>query len=225
MFKETEKFIIEVKGIIENDVFEEFFKNFSNGFDAIDSFFEINYDKLKIYLLSKEDLNKVVKEKSNQYKNIDVPDWLVGFSTFSEAYIKIPDQTTLDELSKVALHEATHLISYKLSTQNKRLKLLDEGLAVYLSNQYEGKRLSPWVNAYLKGTLPKVSDFITYDSNEFASRKRLHTFIFNNRISNHSLWQSNFFKMASNTIRIYISTTSNRRRVSKLYNTKNRDTN
>ena len=72
MFKETEKFIIEVKGIIENDVFEEFFKNFSNGFDAIDSFFEINYDKLKIYLLSKEDLNKVVKEKSNQYKNIDV---------------------------------------------------------------------------------------------------------------------------------------------------------
>lgn len=214
MFKETEKFIIEVKGIIENDVFEEFFKNFSNGFDAIDSFFEINYDKLKIYLLSKEDLNKVVKEKSNQYKNIDVPDWLVGFSTFSEAYIKIPDQTTLDEISKVALHEATHLISYKLSTQNKRLKLLDEG-----------KRLSPWVNAYLKGTLPKVSDFITYNSNEFASRKRLYTFIFNNRISNHSLWQSNFFKMASNAIRIYTSTTSNRRRVSKLYNTKNRDTN
>lgn len=186
MLKESEKFVIEVKGIIENDIFEEFFKNFSNGFDAIDSFFEINYDKLKINLLSKEDLNKVVKEKSIQYKNTDVPSWIVGFSTFSEAYIKIPSKTTLDELSKVALHEATHLISYKLGTQNKRLKLLDEGLAVYLSNQYEGKRLSPWINIYLKGNLPKVSDFITYDSNEFASKKRLHPIIFNNRVPNYS---------------------------------------
>ena len=57
MFKETEKFIIEVKGIIENNVFEEFFKNFSSGFDAIDSFFEINYGKLKINLLSKEEIS------------------------------------------------------------------------------------------------------------------------------------------------------------------------
>lgn len=70
MFKKTEKFIIEVKGIIENDIFEKFFKNFSNGFDAIDSFFEINYDKLKINLLSKENLNKVIKENSNQYKTL-----------------------------------------------------------------------------------------------------------------------------------------------------------
>jgi hypothetical protein len=71
----------------------------------------------------------------------------------------------------VALHEITHLISYKLDKANKRLKILDEGIAVYLSNQYEGKTLTPWVNAYHKGNMPKISDFCTYSSIEFANKK------------------------------------------------------
>ena len=171
MIFENNKYIITCNEIIEENLFNEFCTKFENEFKNINSFFNIKYKKLNINLLSRENFNSIVKAKSEQYKNIDIPSWLVGFSTFSEVFVIMPTIETLDELYKVALHETVHLISYQLDTSNKRIKLLDEGLAVFLSNQYEGKRFTPWVNAYLQNVLPKIIDFCTYDSIEFANKK------------------------------------------------------
>lgn len=171
MFYEDNKIIIESKGNIDVFIFNSFCKYLKNEFSKINDFFEINSKKIKITLLEKRELDNVVKQKSRQYKKAEIPYWLVGFSTFEEVFVVTPTEKTFDELYKVALHEITHLISYKLDVSHNRLKLLDEGIAVFLSNQYAGKILTPWVNSYLRNNLPKVSDFCTYDSIEFAARK------------------------------------------------------
>lgn len=134
-----------------------------------------------MFISFQKKLDCIVKAESNQYKNIDVPNWLVGFSTFKKVFVVIPTIETLNELYKVALHEIVHLISYKLGIKHKRIKLLDEGLAIFLSNQYAGKTFTPWVNAYLKNNLPQVSDFCTYDGIEFA-KKRISVFLLHNRL-------------------------------------------
>lgn len=85
--------------------------------------------------------------------------------------MKIPEEDTFDELCRVALHEVVHLVSFQLTGAGNRLKVLDEGIAVYLSNQYEGKIYTTWVNDYFRNELPKVSDFCTYSNVEFAKRK------------------------------------------------------
>lgn len=36
---------------------------------------------------------------------------------------------------------------------------------------YEGKNYAPWVRAYLKKALPKLSYFCTYDGMEFAKKQ------------------------------------------------------
>jgi hypothetical protein len=174
MVKQIRNIRIDCSEMIKPEIYEIFCQNFQSEFDMINEFFNITYDVLNIHLVTKERLNSVVKEKSLEYREIDIPTWLVGFSTGEEVFVTVPNENTLNELYKVALHEITHLISYKLDTTLKRLKILDEGIAVYLSNQYEGKTLTPWVNSYLKGSLPKVSDFCTYSSIEFANKKGYH---------------------------------------------------
>ena len=173
MVKEYNKLLIKCNEQINNKIFDLFCEKVIKEFYDIDNWFSINYDILHLNLVSKDELNLIVKEKSLQYKKIDVPNWLVGFSNFEEVWAVIPTIETLEELYKVALHEITHLISYKLDTSNKRLKLLDEGIAIFLSKQYIGKIYTPWVNAYLKNELPKVSDFCTYDSIEFSQKRWL----------------------------------------------------
>jgi len=85
--------------------------------------------------------------------------------------MKIPEQDTVEELCKVALHEVVHLVSFQLTGVGNRLKLLDEGIAVYLSKQYEGKIFTIWVNDYFRKELPRISDFCTYSNVEFANKK------------------------------------------------------
>lgn len=171
MIHENNKYIITCNETIEETLFNEFCTKFENEFRNIDSFFDISYERLNINLVSRESFNSIVKAKSEQYKDKEIPNWLVGFSDFDEVFVIIPTNETLNELYKVALHETVHLISYQLDTSNKRIKLLDEGLAVFLSNQYEGKRITPWVNAYLQKALPRIVDFCTHDSIDFANKK------------------------------------------------------
>lgn len=168
MKKEYNGLTIKCDENIEEELFEVFFEGVINELKKIKDWFEVEYDSLVLSIVSKENMNKIVKNKSVQYKNIDVPDWLVGFSNVEEVWVVVPNRENLDELCKVALHELVHLLSYKLDISQRRLKLLDEGIAVYLSNQYEGKIYTPWVNAYLKNKLPKVSDFCVYDGMKFA---------------------------------------------------------
>lgn len=173
MFRKYEKLIIKCDSIINKEIFDLFCEKVSNNFNDINNWFNVKYDELSLTLVSKYEMDLIVKEKSLQYKNIDIPSWLDGFSNFEEAWVVIPKAENFDETCKVALHELTHLVSYKLSTSQKRIKLLDEGIAIFLSNQYEGKRYTPWVNAYLKNELPKVSDFCTYDGIEFSKKRRI----------------------------------------------------
>ena len=171
MLKEIDKVIITSNENIENELFELFCSNLIKAFNEIKDWFNVQYSSLSLTLVSKSELNKIAKEKSESYKNADVPDWLVGFSNFEQIWIVTPTLETLEEMIKVALHELIHLISYKLDTSNRRIKLLDEGIAVFLSNQNKGRIYTPWVNAYLHSNLPEVSDFCSYDSKEFAQKR------------------------------------------------------
>lgn len=194
MIIENKELVISCTEDISADIFNNFSKKVISEFGRIYDWFNIEKcDPLKLTLVLKADLDKIVKIKSEQYKNDDVSSWLIGFSNFEEVWVVIPSEKTLDELCKVALHELTHLLSYKLNTANKRLKILDEGIAVYLSNQYEGNILTPWVNLYLKNSLPKVSDFCTYDGLEFAKINRIQTFSYDNRIYHKHIWKRYFY--------------------------------
>lgn len=170
MKKECDNVIINCTENIDENIFHIFCRNFENEFQEINAFFAIQYEKLYLNLVTKDNLDDIVKKESSQYKDTTIPNWLVGFATFKEAFVLYPTAESLDELYKVALHEITHLISYKLNTDQKRLKILDEGIAVFLSKQYEGKRFTPWVNAYLRNKLPLISNFCTFDPMEFASQ-------------------------------------------------------
>lgn len=184
MFRKYEKLLIKCEDIIDKEIFDLFCGEVINNFKYINEWFNVKYDELSLTLVSKHEIDLIVKKKSLQYKNIAIPNWLVGFSTFEAVWVVIPRRENLDEISKVALHELTHLVSYKLDISQKRIKLLDEGIAVFLSNQYESKIYTPWVNAYLKKELPKVSDFCTYDGIEFSKKRRVLFFLSYHRIFN-----------------------------------------
>ena len=171
MKKENNKLLIKCDEIIDENIFNIFCDKILNEFYEIDTWFNIEHEKLILNVVSKENLDIIVKNISEQYKNIEVPKWLVGFSNSEEVWVTIPNDETIEELYKVALHELTHLISYRLDMTNKRLKLLDEGLAVYLAKQYEDKIYSIWIDAYLNNKLPQLKDFCTYDGIEYSKKK------------------------------------------------------
>lgn len=171
MKKQYKNLIIQSDKKISEYDFNKFSEEIIIGFNKINSFLNIESYTLIINIVSPEDFVTIVKAKSTQYKEIPIPNWLVGFSNIEECWIIEPNENNFDEMVKIALHELTHLMSYKLNTSKKRLKILDEGIAIFLSNQYEGKILTPWVNAYLNHNLPKMSFFCTYDSIEFTKQK------------------------------------------------------
>lgn len=197
MLKKYDKVTITCNEDIDIKLFDLFCDKVMNNFNCIDEWFNLNYKNLSLSLVSKNNLNLIVKKESIQYKNIDVPDWLVGFSNSKEVWVVIPTTATLEELYKVAIHELVHLISYKLDTSNKRIKLLDEGIAVFLSNQYAGKIYTPWVNAYLKNNLPKVSYFCTYDGIEFSKKRRIQILLSYYKVYIRHLRKRYFYKMVT----------------------------
>lgn len=204
MTKKDNTLVIKCDEKISEDIFNMFCEKTITEFNKIYSWFTRNEDALlKLTLVSKAQLDDIVKVKSEQYKDNNVPDWLVGFSNFEEVWVVIPNEETMNELYKVALHELIHLLSYQLDTTNKRLKILDEGIAVYLSKQYEGNILTPWVNLYFKNKLPKVSDFCTYNGLEFAQKNRLSTFAHDNRIPYRYIWKRDFAKMVRERKGVY----------------------
>lgn len=210
MLKKYDKLLITCNENIDIKIFDLFCEKVVNNFNCINQWFNVKYNSLSLSLISKNNLNLIVKKKSVQYKNIDVPEWLVGFSDLKEVWVVIPTSATLEELYKVAIHELVHLISYKLDTSNKRIKLLDEGIAVFLSNQYAGKIYTPWVNAYLKNNLPKVSYFCTYDVIEFSQKRWISILLCYYKIYFRHLREKYFSKMVTVSKRIYATHRRNR---------------
>ncbi len=138
-------------------------------FGNIQNYFDVEYDYLNLNLYSKTNFNKFVAQTTTQYgdKN-NVPEWLVGFSVNESVSIIIPCIEKLEYMAKVAIHELVHLLSYKIQHKEKRVKLLDEGIACFLSNQMSEKRFLTIVDDYKQNSLRKIEDFCIYNGNEFG---------------------------------------------------------
>jgi len=140
-------------------------------FGNIENYFDVEYDFLKLNLYSKTNFNKFVAQTTNQYGDEkSIPEWLVGFSVNGSVNIVIPCIGKLEYMTKVAIHELVHLLSYKIQHKEKRVKLLDEGIACFLSNQMSEKRFLTIVDDYKQNSLHKIEDFCIYNGNEFGKR-------------------------------------------------------
>jgi len=155
----------------EEKVLNDFLLMFEKNFIEINNFFNIQYPQIPIHLVNKPNLDIIVKKISTQYVNYDVPKWLDGFSTPENIYILIPNSKNIHEMVKVALHETIHFIIYQMELKQPPLKVLDEGLAIYLSQQNSKNAFNLIVNEYLKNDLKNLSDFCIYDSIKFAQLK------------------------------------------------------
>ena len=164
-------FYYDSSNIVES-VLNEFFSIFKKDFSNINSFFDINCTpQIPIYIVTKTELDIFVKNTSSQYKNCDVPKWLDGFSTSKSIHILTPNSDNMNEMVKVALHETVHFIIYQIELKQPPLKVLDEGLAIYLSQQNTQKSFNLIVNEYLANQLKNLSDFCIYDTIKFAQLK------------------------------------------------------
>lgn len=138
-------------------------------FGNIENYFDVEYDYLKLNLYNKKDFNKFVAQTTLQYGDENsIPEWLVGFSVNESVNIVIPSIDRLEYMTKVAIHELVHLLSYKIQHKEKRVKLLDEGIACFLSNQMSEKRFLTIVEDYKQNSLRKIEDFCIYNGNEFG---------------------------------------------------------
>lgn len=138
-------------------------------FGNIENYFDVEYDYLKLNLYTKTDFNKFVAQTTLQYGDENsIPEWLVGFSVDENVNLVIPSMDRIEYMTKVAIHELVHLLSYKIPHKEKRVKLLDEGIACFLSNQMSEKRFLTIVDDYKQNSLHKIEDFCIYNGNEFG---------------------------------------------------------
>lgn len=156
----------------EESVLSNFFSIFERDFSNINTFFDIKCTPpIPIHIVTKTELDTFVKNTNSQYKNCDVPKWLEGFSTSKSIHILTPNSDNINEMAKVAIHETVHFIIYQMGLQQPPLKVLDEGLAIYLSQQNNKNAFNLIVNEYLANRLRNLSDFCIYDGMKFAQLK------------------------------------------------------
>ncbi len=155
----------------ESEIMDAFFSTVQNNLQSIEDFFGKGYPQVPIYLVNKLELDNFVKNTSMQYKNREVPRWLVGFTTSENIHILTPTLQKVNEMSKVALHEMVHFIIYKMGLEQPPLKVLDEGLAEYLSQKDNKNAFNVIAKEYLENNLKKLSDLCTQDSIKFAELK------------------------------------------------------
>lgn len=163
------KLVFNYNTIYNNDIINKFIDKIVSQFQNIEEFFNVEYTSLQLTLYSKPEFNEFVANATSQYGNKDnIPDWLVAFSINQGVYIVIPTQDKLEYMTKVAIHELVHLLSYKIEHKQKRVKLLDEGIACFLANQMSEKRFETIIQDYKQNSLNKIQDFCIYNGNEFT---------------------------------------------------------
>lgn len=163
------KLVFNYNTIYNSDIINKFIDKIVSQFKNIEEFFNVESTSLQLTLYSKTEFNEFVANATSQYGNKDnIPDWLVGFSINQGVHIVIPTQDKLDYMTKVAIHELVHLLSYKIEHKQKRVKLLDEGIACFLANQMSEKRFETIIQDYKQNSLNKIQDFCIYNGNEFA---------------------------------------------------------
>ena len=165
----NDKLIIYYKESDNTDTLKAFIDKISSRFEDIKDYFGVEYNFLELTLCSKSEFDEFVVSTASMYgSKEDVPNWLVGFSINQGVHVVIPREDKLEYMTKVAIHELTHLLSYKIEHKEKRVKLLDEGIATFLANQMSYKRFETIVEDYNNGNLHKIEDFCIYNGNEFG---------------------------------------------------------
>lgn len=164
-----DKLIINYKEYENTDILKEFIDRIVYRFEDIKDYFNVEYDSLELTLYSKIDFDEFVANTTSQYGSKEnIPSWLVGFSINQGVHIVIPTADRLEYMTKVAIHELVHLLSYKIEHKEKRVKLLDEGIACFLANQMSEKRFETIIQDYTQDNLHKIEDFCIYNGNEFG---------------------------------------------------------
>lgn len=164
-----EKLVVNYKECESTDILKEFIDKIVYYFEDIKNYFNVDYDSLELTLYSKTDFDEFVANTTSQYgAKENIPSWLVGFSINQGVYIVIPTKDRLEYMTKVAIHELVHLLSYKIEHKEKRVKLLDEGIACFLSQQMSDKRFETIIQDYNQNSLHKIADFCIYNGNEFG---------------------------------------------------------
>lgn len=163
------KLVINYKEYEDTDILKEFIDRIVYHFEDIKDYFNVEYNSLELTLYSKTDFNEFVANTTSQYGSKEnIPSWLVGFSINQGVHIVIPTADRLEYMTKVAIHELVHLLSYKIEHKEKRVKLLDEGIACFLSHQMSEKRFETIIQDYNQNNLHKIKDFCIYNGNEFG---------------------------------------------------------
>lgn len=138
-------------------------------FNGVEDYFKVDFNLAEVTLHSKENFDEFVASTTSQFGNKDnIPSWLVGFSVNEGVHIVIPTRDKIDYMVKVTIHELVHFLAYKIPHKEKRVKLLDEGIACFLAGQMSDKRLESIKQDYFNNTLHKISDFCIYNGNEFG---------------------------------------------------------
>lgn len=138
-------------------------------FSTIENYFKVDFNLAEVTLHSKENFDEFVASHTSQFGNKDnIPSWLVGFSINEGVHIVVPAQDKIDYMVKVTIHELVHFLAYKIPHKEKRVKLLDEGIACFLAGQMSAKRFDSIKQDYFNNALHKISDFCIYNGNEFG---------------------------------------------------------
>lgn len=146
---------------IKSKILERFEKK------KIEELFNFENDiELKLYIDTKEGLDKYVLMNSESYKD-SVPSWVIGFSNEECVYIAIKEDDIKESIT-TGVHELVHLLSYHLKVNGKRIKLLEEGLAYYYANQMTIGRFSILKKEFMNNKIRKFDELIKMNSQEFA---------------------------------------------------------
>lgn len=136
----------------DKDYIDEIEKYLLNEIENIINFFEIDNYGEKIIINLFDSINKLWELHNDLYNTIEkygkVPEGVCGFSvknniftlTYSE-FIKSKghENSSLNDLKKLILHELIHCIHAKKNTKTLYKIWLSEGIATTLSHQYDGK--------------------------------------------------------------------------------------
>lgn len=126
-----------------NDMVKKIIKDYSDKINEILTFFSVNGEDIKIKVLNYEDF----KEEYEGYFKNSVKDYSVGFieDVKKEVIILNYDDykytshygETYEQYIKVIIHEFVHIIHSIACNYNYPSFELREGIAVYLSEQYD----------------------------------------------------------------------------------------
>lgn len=155
---------------VDVDLLNMLVERVENNLYKVKDFFKEKINGLELMVCTKTELNKIVADSTNVYGDENsVPDWVTGFSINGKVYVALLSEKDLAYISKVAIHELVHLLSDKIEHKAKRPKLLQEGLATYLSNQMSYNRQKTIIDDYIENKLHKLDEYLNCNGLEFAN--------------------------------------------------------